>query len=126
MKCFYHRNDLDGVCSGAIVKLKYPECETIPVDYIDELEDVITTVKEDEEVFIVDFSFPLEMMKSLILKTKNIVWIDHHISSIEKLREFEGLPGIRLDGVSGCELTYFYLNKIGSVKVGEPLLQKTL
>ena len=36
MKCFYHRIDFDGVCSAAIVKAKYPECELIGIDYGDD------------------------------------------------------------------------------------------
>ncbi len=32
MKCFHH-NDLDGMCSAAIILSKYPYCETISMDY---------------------------------------------------------------------------------------------
>lgn len=28
--CFYHKADLDGVCSAAIVKHFVPECEQLP------------------------------------------------------------------------------------------------
>ena len=33
MKCFFHSADLDGHCSGAIVKHKYPDCEMIGINY---------------------------------------------------------------------------------------------
>jgi len=35
MKCFYHSVDLDGHCSGAIVKRAYPDCEMIGINYGD-------------------------------------------------------------------------------------------
>ena len=35
MKCFYHSADLDGQCSGAIVKLARPDCELVGIDYGD-------------------------------------------------------------------------------------------
>ena len=31
--CFYHKADLDGVCSGAIVKHFVPDCELYGFDY---------------------------------------------------------------------------------------------
>lgn len=34
--CFYHKADLDGVCSAAIVKHFVPECELYGIDYGDE------------------------------------------------------------------------------------------
>ena len=39
MKCFYHSADLDGHCSGAIVKMVYPECELIGINYGDKFPD---------------------------------------------------------------------------------------
>ena len=34
--CFYHKSDLDGVCSAAIVKRFVPDCELYGVDYGEE------------------------------------------------------------------------------------------
>jgi hypothetical protein len=36
MICFYHSADLDGHCSGAIIKKVHPECELIGINYGDE------------------------------------------------------------------------------------------
>ena len=33
IKCFYHLADLDGHCSGAIVKYKYPDAELFGINY---------------------------------------------------------------------------------------------
>lgn len=37
MKVFYHSADIDGQCSGAIVKAKYPEATLDPTTYIQSL-----------------------------------------------------------------------------------------
>ena len=107
MKCFYHKSDLDGHCSGAIVKMKYPECEMIGVDYSDKLADFEASMTGDHMVFVVDFSFSVDEMKRLNIRHK-LIWIDHHKSAIEKMEEcyFDGIKNI---GKAGCELTWEYL-----------------
>ena len=35
--CLYHRSDLDGHCSGAIVKYFIPEAKLIGIEYGDEI-----------------------------------------------------------------------------------------
>ena len=102
MKCFYHRSDLDGVCSGAIVKYKYPECEMIGVDYGDDFEKLTSMIEMEEVIFIVDFSFDVELMKSLIMEY-NLIWIDHHQTAIAKCDGYS-IAGKREVGKAGCEL----------------------
>ncbi len=109
MKCFYHRLDLDGHCSGAIVKMKYPECEMIGVDYHDELP--VFGYGYNEEIYLVDFSFKPDVMKEL--SDRHILhWIDHHKGPINDAREsgFLASGGQSLEtGKAGCELTWEYL-----------------
>ena len=118
MKCYYHKVDLDGKCSAAIVKRKYPNCELIGVNYPDRPD--FDILKEGETVFVVDFSFsPEDMYKLLGVTSDNLIWIDHHKSAIEKI-EYTTLPdnntslscvirGEREIGRAGCELTWEYL-----------------
>jgi len=104
MICFHH-NDADGYCAGAIVKLKYPECMLIPIDYKDEFP--IHSISDDEEVWIVDFS--LQNWDDLLKRTKNVIWIDHHKTAIEKFNHLN-LKGVRLEGhPAGCELTWKFI-----------------
>ena len=51
--CLYHRSDLDGKCSGAIVKRHIPGTEMIGIDYGDKIpwKDL-----EGAHVYLVDFS----------------------------------------------------------------------
>lgn len=105
MKCFYHRSDFDGHCSGAIVKHKYPECEMIGADY----NDAPPLMQEGEVIFVVDICFKPEDMKRLANHHK-LIWIDHHETSIDKIYKSGIHPdGLRSVEFSGCELTWMFL-----------------
>jgi oligoribonuclease NrnB/cAMP/cGMP phosphodiesterase (DHH superfamily) len=120
MKCYYHKIDLDGKCSAAIVKRKYPDCDMIGVDYPDR-PDFEAIIKDKVDcVIIVDFSFEPEDMQALMDYTDgNVLWIDHHKSAIEKIdqtmlpesttRLSKCIAGKREIGKAGCELTWEYL-----------------
>jgi len=110
MKAFYHSADLDGHCSGAIIKTFYPDCEMIGIDYGDEFP--WERITKDEMVFMVDFSLQpfsdMEKLNDLSL----LVWIDHHKSAIEDAhkRGFLARGGQSLEiGKAACELTWRYL-----------------
>jgi oligoribonuclease NrnB/cAMP/cGMP phosphodiesterase (DHH superfamily) len=108
MKCFYHSADLDGHCSGAIVKMKYPECELIGIDYGQPFPWEKITDPE-EEVFMVDFSLqPFEEMIRLHGICK-LIWIDHHIAAIREASRTEYdviIKGRRMDGQAACQLCW--------------------
>lgn len=78
----YHKRDLDGFTSGAIIKYKYPDAKMIGYDYGDDLE---VSILKDESVIMADVSFPIEKMIEINKLTNNMfVWIDHHISAIRE------------------------------------------
>lgn len=107
MKCFYHGSDMDGKCSGAIVRSLYgDDCEYIPYYYGDFPFD---SIAKDEQVILVDCSCDFEKLLGI---TEHIIWIDHHITAIEKY-EYMKLKGLRRDGTAACELCweYFYNTK---------------
>ena len=109
MKCFYHGSDLDGHCSGAIVKYRHPECEMWPIDY--EVKFPMNEIKEGETVYIVDFALqPFDQMVELAKKCK-LIWIDHHKTALEeaKKRGFV-VRGTRRVGIGACFLTWEFLN----------------
>ena len=109
MKCFYH-NDMDGKCAGAIVHRYYNgQGDYRSIDYNQDFP--FGDIKENEEVVIVDFSLQKEGgFEKLFNITKNVIWIDHHKTAIEKHKFNFPVGGIRRNGISGCELTweYFY------------------
>jgi oligoribonuclease NrnB/cAMP/cGMP phosphodiesterase (DHH superfamily) len=113
MKCFYHGVDFDGKCSGAIVKLKYPNCELIGIDYGDPFP--WDMIHDDEVLFMVDFAIqPHVDMERLYAKTGGkLVWIDHHKTALEwaGLSGFDNVcKGVRSPELAGCELTWRYLH----------------
>jgi len=82
MKCFFHAADLDGHCSGALVKLWYSECEMFPIDYGDPFP--WKEISRGEEIFMVDFSLqPFDEMLDLD-RICHLTWIDHHVSAIKE------------------------------------------
>lgn len=112
MKCFYHA-DMDGKCAAAIVYQYFMggnfacNIECIPLNYKDDFP--FEKVDNSETVYIVDFSLQKDGdMEKLMEITRRIVWIDHHKTAIEKHKKFEVLPGVRTNGVSGCELTWVH------------------
>ena len=112
MKCVYHRADLDGKCSAALVKLAYPDCELIGLDYGDDLGKFLSGVCSADEIWMVDFCLqPYSLMTSLWANCKRIVWIDHHKTAIDWAESTGFNPlGRRAVGVSACELVWEHLH----------------
>lgn len=110
MKCFYHSSDLDGHCSGAIVKHACPECEMHPINYEDEFP--WNEIEQGERVFMVDFTLqPFEQMIALN-KRASLIWIDHHKTAIEESQKHDLsliLSGYRDRSYAACVLTWEYL-----------------
>jgi len=101
--CFYHKSDLDGVCSAAIVKHFVPDRELYGIEYGDEFpwDRVVGMLGERQPdgpateehgpsmrwkakrtVYMVDFSLPPEDMKRLA-EVSDLIWIDHHKTAID-------------------------------------------
>ena len=107
MKCFYHNADLDGHCSGALVKMCAPDCELIGINYGDKFPWEI--ISQDDTVYMVDFSLqPFDQMVSLSKKC-NLIWIDHHKSAIEDALNhpfFDETKHFLKDGIGACFLVW--------------------
>lgn len=118
MKCFYH-NDLDGRCAAAVVYIwvglpvldnrLLDTCEFIEINYNKTFP--IDSIKHEERVWIVDFSISPDEMKKLLSITKDVTWIDHHKTAIDKYADFPfAIKGVRKDGEAGCSLTFKYVH----------------
>lgn len=80
--CYYHKADMDGICSGAIVKNFIPDCEMVGVDYGDDM----VPPEGTKQVFYVDISPTPEDWYEIMNNVDNlekIVYIDHHKKAIE-------------------------------------------
>ena len=135
MKVFYH-TDMDGKASAAIVRKYYKldqdyqdknpnlegavyPFEMFPINY--NIDFPFGKIESQETVVIVDFSLQKDGEFEELLKiTDNVIWIDHHISAIQKHNHLQyKLDGIRKVGVAGCVLTwqYFYPDKLPSMTI---------
>lgn len=110
----YHKVDLDGVASAAIVvdylKTKGREYELIGWTYGDPIPELGSGILK---VWILDVSFGEDHEKicgKWNMDCSEVIWIDHHKTAIpEHLMEEQGMEGIRRIGTAACELTWEYL-----------------
>lgn len=106
-----HHTDPDGYCAGFWVRTyaqeKCEPYECIAMDY--DKPTPFDRIAPGDEVWIVDFSIPVTDMDKLLSITPNVVWCDHHKTSIEKYKDYPiTIEGLRVDGIAGCELTCIY------------------
>ncbi len=108
MKCFYHNADLDGHCSGEIIRHVFPECELIGINYGDEFP--WDSIQLGEVVYMVDFSLqPFSDMVRL-WHTSELIWIDHHKSAIEEAQASGvDFAGVQVSGIGACALVWKFL-----------------
>lgn len=119
--CFHH-NDHDGRGAAAVVE-HFFKCNNyydpifVEVEYNKNLPNP-ALVKKKDLVFIVDYSFSedtIHILNEIREITNNVVWIDHHTSSlklIEKYPELNEVEGLVVDGISAAALTFMYLYNI--------------
>lgn len=122
MKCMYH-SDNDGRAAGFWVNhiAKHYDGyikEFIPINY--GMKFPMEDIKPNEQVYIVDYSIQPDEMRELLKITNDVTWIDHHVTAIEKYKDFEiPIRGIRYNGIAGCMLTYCYLRHMTNNGEGE-------
>lgn len=76
----YHAHCTDGFGAAFCAWLKFgDEAEYVPVNYGDRNEFNVA----DREVYILDFSFPREVMDHIFEHAKRVVWLDHHKTAFE-------------------------------------------
>ena len=118
----YHKADLDGYFSGALVKSIYKGETLYGLDYNDTIDD---NVLDNEGIlYVVDFSLPIRQMQKYAGK---MVWIDHHRTAIEDSKKYgySDILGIRDENYAACELVYNYLYKqFNTVPLQEPAIIK--
>lgn len=109
--CLYHGSDLDGICSAAIVKSRWPDTTLYPLEYNQHI-DLSDRICEGDDVVLVDFTIqPFEKMVELN-KMVNLVWIDHHDTTIADHERFvksnktKPIKGNRDNSLAACELTW--------------------
>lgn len=120
MKVFHH-NDMDGRCAGAIIAFEeknYNSNDFFECNYINELP--FDKVCQGEKVYLVDYSFTeftvWQLRKLIEEKECEVIWCDHHDSSISLIRDenswlhqnIDKIKGIRSTDYCGAVLTWLY------------------
>ena len=125
MLCIYHIADHDGKGSAAIVKRMFPEIELLGLNH--DMEIPYEQIEMHDKIVICDISLPVEYMFKLN-ESKNLTWIDHHISVISEYEEIlargenEPIKGLRRSGTAAIELTWEYFHPQEPVPEGVKLL----
>jgi len=105
-----HHSDMDGRCSGAIVKKKFPEAEFFEVDYDKPLP--LAQIEKEDIVYIVDFTPSTDAdFERIVHSAKRVIWIDHHGKNIAQHKFYdECLDGLRVEKEpSGAGCTWEFL-----------------
>jgi len=80
----YHKGCCDGQGAAAAFYHKHQNAEFYPGVYSHEPPDVA-----GRDVYLVDFSYPLEVLKRMLAQVNSLTIIDHHKTAIEFLQDFE-------------------------------------
>lgn len=121
----YHRIDYDGIFSGCIAKDFYSQDPTNVIKMVgwnwnDPLNRLDKYLKESDTIVITDISLSPEYMSKLKnIHKKEIIWIDHHESSIKNSETYnyntiKGIRGIDKSAAEYCWI-YFFGNTVPKI-----------
>lgn len=85
----YHANCTDGFGAAFAAWLKLGDkAEYLPMEYgristPADFDMQVSLAAKDNEIYILDFSFPREVMDALFQHAKRVVWLDHHKTAFE-------------------------------------------
>ena len=111
----YHSRDLDGFCSGAIIKTKYPGATMIGYDYGQPF-NVCELIPKGSPVIMTDVSLPMKTMLQIAEQSDwQFTWIDHHYSAMKDYAVYRITSGAFLtpvlnNDISACEGAWQYLH----------------
>jgi uncharacterized protein len=101
----YHKSCNDGLGAAYAAWLKFGEQATyIPVQY----KQAPPEIESGTDVFIVDFSYPREVLEEIKNASTSLVVLDHHKTAMDDLKDF---PGAMFDmNKSGARLAWEYFH----------------
>lgn len=115
----YHANCKDGLAAAFVAHCSLLEMDraynAFPMNYdeVDKIYDI--PMSEEDEVFILDFSLPNEMVLELCTKVSKVIILDHHKSAIEKLSKLPKLTNLEMvldNDRSGAVITFEYFENM--------------
>jgi oligoribonuclease NrnB/cAMP/cGMP phosphodiesterase (DHH superfamily) len=99
----WHHNDNDGRCAAYIARMAMEEKYQIKSMTFYEMDYTKTPdfseVQPEDKCIIVDFSFKPEDMERLNQTQARVIWIDHHKTAIESLKNVNDKDGLEISGL---------------------------
>jgi oligoribonuclease NrnB/cAMP/cGMP phosphodiesterase (DHH superfamily) len=101
------------MCSGAIVKYRFPDAVMYPINYGDEFP--FNEIELEDTVYMVDFCLQpfgfMQRLSMLLAGTGELIVIDHHKTTLDKWSKSHTVYGYWLlqTDKAACELTWEYL-----------------
>lgn len=80
----YHAGCIDGQGAATAFYHKYRDAELFPGVYSETPPEIA-----GRDVYLVDFSYPLHVLKEMLTRARHVTIIDHHKTAIETLQDFE-------------------------------------
>lgn len=107
-----HHYDADGRASGAVARWFLKDAYELNLVEIEHGQP-LPVFLPGSTWMVLDFSLPRDVLEKALSDGVQIIWCDHHITAIEKLKDHQDLPGIRTIEHSGCVLTWLWCSEFG-------------
>ncbi|MDQ4017717.1 MAG: DHHA1 domain-containing protein [Thermoproteota archaeon] len=116
--CISHKEDVDGICSAAVVKAAFDISKVILVDYanlISKLEKTAAMLDNIEQLFICDLGLSkkneqkfAELLHRIVSAGTEVIYIDHHDISKETLHTLKKADVTLIRTIEECTCTQAY------------------
>ena len=110
----YHAHCTDGFGAAFAAWMRLgEEAEYVPMNYGFEAKDI--PVFADREVYMLDFSWPKQLMVDLFNHAKSVVWLDHHKTAFEMWCETEREKHVEVHPLPNNHFIVLDNNKSGAM-----------
>ena len=116
--CISHKEDVDGICSAALIKAGFDISKVILVDYanlISRLEKVETMFDKIEQLFICDLGLSkkneqrfTDLLQRMVSTGTEVIYIDHHDISKETLHALKKADVTLIRTIEECTSMQVY------------------
>jgi single-stranded-DNA-specific exonuclease len=116
--CISHKEDVDGICSAALVKAAFDISKVVLVDYanlIFKLEKVVAMLDKIEQLFICDLGLSkkneqkfTELLQKMVSRGAEVIYIDHHDISKETLHALKKADVTLIRTIEECTSIQVY------------------
>lgn len=89
-----HHNDRDGRCAAAVIKKAVGGAVHLVGISYDHQDEMLKGIKPGDKVIVADLALSEDKFTELLDITRDVVYIDHHKSTVEKLKDIMGNYGI--------------------------------